>query len=154
MARKTAKKITMYSHDETPITSYFQQFLISCNAKGFSETTLKTYRSHFKAISKYFNMEAPLSSLSKLDIESAIGEMREKGLAHNSISSYMRMFKSFIHWCNGEGYTDLVVPTYTQKETVKETYADEELKALLKKPDSNCSFPEYRNWVIVQFLLN
>ena len=154
MARKTTKKITMYSQDETPITSYFQQFIISCNAKGFSEATLKTYRSHFKAISKYFDLDSPLSSLSKQDVESAIGEMRENGLAHNSISSYMRMFKSFIHWCNDEGYTNLTIPAFTQKEAVKDTYSDKELNALLKKPDSKCSFPEYRNWVIAQFLLN
>ena len=64
------------------------------------------------------------------------------------------MFKSFIHWCNDEGYTNLTIPAFTQKEAVKDTYSDKELNALLKKPDSKCSFPEYRNWVIAQFLLN
>jgi integrase/recombinase XerD len=40
------------------------------------------------------------------------------------------------------------------KDTVKETYTDEELALLLKKPGRDCDFCEYRNWVIINFLLN
>ena len=44
---------------------------------------------------------------------------------------------------------------YKGEETIKETYTDRELEALLKKPDiRKCTFAEYRNWVIVNFLLN
>ena len=36
----------------------------------------------------------------------------------------------------------------------KEPYTQEELKRLLKRPNTNiCSFAEYRNWVMVNFLL-
>ena len=37
---------------------------------------------------------------------------------------------------------------------MKETYSDDELMTLLKKPEADCKFCEYRNWVIVNFLLN
>ena len=37
---------------------------------------------------------------------------------------------------------------------MKETYTDEELELLLKKPDKNCDFCDYRSWAIVNFLLN
>ena len=40
------------------------------------------------------------------------------------------------------------------KDTVKETYSNDELARLLKKPERNCDFTEYRNWAIVNFLLN
>ena len=53
-----------------------------------------------------------------------------------------------------EGYTTLDVPNYKQVETLKETYTDEELLRLLKKPAPDCNFCEYRNWVIINFLLN
>ena len=46
------------------------------------------------------------------------------------------------------------LPNIKDKETVKEAYTDEELLALLKRPKKNCSFCEYRNWVIVNFLMN
>ena len=38
---------------------------------------------------------------------------------------------------------------------MKETYSDSELSALLKKPDiRKATFAEYRDWVIINFLLN
>lgn len=80
--------------------------------------------------------------------------MRAAGLAHNSISTYMRVFRTFLNWCQREGRADLTVPNMKDKETVKETYTDEELSLLLEKPKSDCSFAEYRNWVIINFLLN
>jgi len=144
----------MYSQADTPVLDYFKQYLISCTAKGLSETTLKTYQGHFNSLSKFLDMETPLSLLSKTDVEQAIVTMRDKGLSQNSIASYIRAFKAFISWCNEEGYCDLNVPNYRPAETVKETYTDKELSALLKKPDSNSSFSEFRNWIIVQFLLN
>ena len=65
------------------------------------------------------------------------------------------MLKSFFSWCNEEGITRLNIPLYKAEETVKETYTDAELKALLKKPNTRkCVFSEYRNWVIVNLLLN
>lgn len=44
---------------------------------------------------------------------------------------------------------------YKGIETIKETYSDEELKKLLKKPDMRkCSFSDYRSWVIINLLVN
>lgn len=58
-------------------------------------------------------------------------------------------------WCNEQGLTRLNIPLYKAEETVKETYSDAELTALLKKPDiRKTTFAEYRDWVIVNFLLN
>ena len=83
-----------------------------------------------------------------------ITSMRASGLATNSISSYVRAFKSFLTWCNEEGYASIALQSFKPKDTVKETYSDEEIEKLLKRPATNCSFCEYRNWVIVQFFLN
>ena len=80
--------------------------------------------------------------------------MIKSGLATNSISSYVRVFKTFMNWSRQQGYTTLTVPNYKQVETVKETYTDEELLLLLEKPKVNGTFCEYRNWVIINFLLN
>ena len=73
----------------------------------------------------------------------------------NSINSYTRVLKSFFSWCNEQGLTRLNIPLYKAEETVKETYSDAELTALLKKPDiRKTTFAEYRDWVIINFLLN
>lgn len=53
------------------------------------------------------------------------------------------------------GATAVDVKPYKGEETVKDTYTDTELKRLLKKPQiRSCTFSEYRNWVIVNLLVN
>ncbi len=84
-----------------------------------------------------------------------LASMRDADLAPNSIKSYTNTLKSFFSWCNEENITSLNIPLYKAEETIKETYSDDELMKLLKKPNMRkCRFPEYRSWVIVNLLLN
>lgn len=80
--------------------------------------------------------------------------MRLEHLSDRSINSYTRTLRVFLTWCNGEGYTSVTIPIFKASESVKETYTDEELALLLEKPKANCYFCEYRNWAIVNFLIN
>ena len=132
----------------------FERFVASQTAKGVSDRTIQNYYSHLHSLKKHLDFSAPLATLTKEDLDNMVISMRQSGLAHNSISSYLRVFRTFLNWCAGQGYTALNVPNYKQVETVKETYTDEELLRLLKKPAASCNFCEYRNWVIVNFLLN
>lgn len=133
----------------------FQTFLADKKARGVSEKTLATYTQHFAAIRKHISQNIPIDALRKADLDSMISSMRDAELASNSIKSYTRTLKSFFSWCNEAGITKLNIPLYKAEETIKETYTDEELKRLIKKPDmKKCGFPEYRNWVIVNLLLN
>ena len=147
------RKITL--KNTTTVEEIFKDFLISKRAKGVAEQTLESYEYHFRAIAKHLEITKDINELQKKDLEAMIAAMRESGLAANSILSYTRTLKSFFSWCNAEGFTKLNIPLYKGEETIKETYSDRELMALLKKPDMRkCSFAEYRNWVIINFLLN
>jgi integrase/recombinase XerD len=136
------------------LESAFKEFVIAQSAKGVAEKTLKTYHSHFHAAGKHIDTEKTFAELQKYDLDQMVMSMREAGLAHNSISSYMRVMRTFLKWSKEQGYTTLDVPNIQDKETLKETYTDDELAQLLKKPSNTCDFSEYRNWVIVNFLLN
>lgn len=141
---------------QNPITleDAFQEFLVSQNAKGIKEKTLRTYRSHYAAAAKHLDMSLSFSQLTKRHLDEMIVSMRASGLAHNSISSYVRVMKTFLSWCSEQNYSTLSLPNFKQVETVKEVYTDEELEKLLKRPAANALFCEYRNWVIINFLLN
>lgn len=132
----------------------FPRFVAAKIAEGVSEKTAKMYQQHLHCISKHLDLSVPLSSLTQDDINRLIVSMRRSGLAHNSISSYARVLRTLLKWCREQGYTNISVPPIKDKETVKETYTDDELFALLRKPGKNCDFSEYRNWVIINFLLN
>lgn len=148
------KKLSMQVQESASIEERFQQFLSASAARGLSDKTLKTYREHLLCISKHLDITTPLSNFTKQDAEDMVTSMRESGLSPNSISSYVRAFKSFLTWCNDEGYTSVSIPSFKPKDTMKETYSDEEIEKLLKRPKADCSFCEYRNWVIIQFFLN
>ena len=148
------KKITMNGHSGKSVAEVFDEFVISQTAQGLSETTLTNYRHHFHSISRHFDIEQPMDTLTKSKLEAMVVSMRKSGLAHNSISSYCRVLRTFLGWCQREGMSVPPMPQIKDKETVKESYTDEELEAVLKRPKKDCSFCEYRNWVIVNFLMN
>ena len=133
----------------------FERFIISKKAKGLSSKSIATYNNHYNAISKYIQPETQMDKLSKADIEYMLAGMRDKGLAANSIASYTRTLRSFLSWANEEELTTVSCKQYKAEETVKDTYTDAELARLLKKPNIHkCTFSEYRNWVMINMLLN
>lgn len=148
------RKIKRIPQTTLSMKGAFDEFVVAQTAKGLTEPTIKNYHAHFHSISKHIDIEKSFSDLTQADIDGMIVSMRKSGLATNSISSYVRVFKTFMNWSRQQGYTTLTAPNYKQVETVKEPYTDEELLRLLEKPRANGTFCEYRNWVIINFLLN
>ena len=137
------------------IEETFSDFIISKKTKGLAEKTLQSYQSQFGAVARHLDVKMDIAMLQKADLDAMIVSMRDASLSPNSINSYTRTLKSFFSWCNEQGITRLNIPIYKAEETVKETYSDLELSALLKKPDiRKATFAEYRDWVIINFLLN
>ena len=153
MLKMARKRIRMNTSTIT-LEEAFPHFLTAKTAEGICEKTLKTYSSHFHCIGKHLDLGMTFEELTKEHLDLLVVSMRRSGLSHNSISSYMRVMRTFMKWSRTQGYTNLVVPNIRDKESFKETYTDDELTLLLKKPSGNYDFSEYRNWVIVNFLLN
>ena len=137
------------------LSESFEAFLLSKKSEGLSNKTLTTYKGHLACIARHINIYQQLSEINRSDFEVMISSMRESHLSSNSISSYVRTLKSFLSWARREGLSNVTLPSYKAEETIKEKYTDRELELLLKKPNlKQCSFPEYRDWVIIIFLLN
>ena len=149
-----AKKITMNKHSGKTFEEVFAAFITAKTAKGVSDVTIRNYHQNLHNISLHFDIKTPFDLLTKEMLDEMVVSMRKSGLAHNTIATYVRQLRTFLNWCNGEGLTTVMLPNMKEKETVKETYTDEELARLLKKPARDCGFCEYRAWVIVNFLLN
>jgi len=144
----------MGAQSRKSVAEVFDDFVVSKMAQGLSDITITTYRQHIRSISNHLDIQKPMEALTRKDLEEMIVSMRASGLAHNSISSYCRVFRTFSNWCRDCGLNIPQLPNIKDKETVKEAYTDAELLALLKRPKKDCSFCDYRNWVIVNFLMN
>ena len=148
------RKIHMNEHSGTSLKEVWESFIISQTSRGVSEATIRNYHNHLKSISHHIDIEMPMGALTKRHLEQMVVSMRRAGLAHNSIATYLRVTNTFLRWCQREGLSDVVVPNLKEKDTVKETYTDRELEILLEKPPKKCDFCEFRNWVIINYLLN
>lgn len=148
------KRIKMNKRKENTFSQVYEEFISSQSAKGVSDITIRNYHQVLHNISKYFDVYMPLDMLSKSDLDSMVVDMRAAALAHNTIATYVRIIRTFLNWCRTENIVSVEVPKIKEKETVKETYTDEELELLLRRPAADCQFCEYRNWVIINFLLN
>ena len=147
------KKIEMKTANTVQET--FERFILVKKASGLADKTLESYQQHFHAIAKYVDPTADITGIDKEYFNTAISDMRERGLKPNSLRSYTRTIKSFLSWCNMEEITAVNIPLYKSEDTIKQTYTDKELAVLLKKPNlKTCRFSEYRNWVIINFLMN
>ena len=151
---ENGKKPIEMRNEDLSLNELFPRFVAAKTAEGVSEGTVKNYHQHWHSIGKHLDRDKLIGDVTQDDINNVVVSMRKSGLAHNSISSYTRVLRTFLKWCREQDYTSVVMPPIKDKETIKETYTDEELRKLLQKPDKHCDFSEYRNWVIVNFLLN
>lgn len=150
---KKQKMIEM--QDAKTVETVFELYVMSRIASGLAPKTIMTYRQQFHAISKHLNTDKPIDQIKKSDIDIMILKMRQANLSPVSIQTYTRCLRAFFNWCIEEEYTTLSIKLYKAEEAVKDTYTDAELGLLLKKPDKKkCTFAEFRDWTIINFLIN
>ncbi len=141
--------------NHTTAAEYFEEFILAKKGLGIAEKTIDSYKNHFFAAGKYIDWNTPIEQISQRDINILISHLRDRGLRSQTIATYIVTIKTFFSWARSEGLSTLNVRLYKVEESMKETYTDEELRLLLKKPNlRKCPFSEYRNWVIINLLLN
>ena len=96
------KQLFRQSNNQS-IADIFERFVASQTAKGVSDKTIQNYHSHFHSLGKHLDFSAPLATLTKDELDNMVISMRRSGLAHNSISSYLRVFRTFLNWARKAG---------------------------------------------------
>ena len=147
------KKFDFYTDPHT-FRSAFEEFLTAKEAAGLSPATIRGYRFHFGAILKYIDSDQDLGELTDQKIRKVVADMARQDLSRNSIRSYTATLASFFAWMRQEGLCDLKIALFKGEETVKPTYSRADLERLLKRPKRRCHFGEFRNWTIVNLLVN
>lgn len=75
-------------------------------------------------------------------------------LKAREVNSNLFKISSVVRYGMSKGYIEdsIEFSHVVEQEQIKEIYAEEELKKILKRPE-NPTFAEYRNWVLYNFLL-
>lgn len=146
----------MSNNANLTIEELFQTYVKKCIIKNLSERTIKNYQriianSHVLLVVQLQLMKSIAIPLMILFF------ILEKNNNCNgiTINSYLRSIRAFLYFCMDGGYLEqftIHIPKVDKK--IKETYTEQELKLLLKKPDiKQCNFKEYQMWVFSNYLL-
>lgn len=151
------KKMTMNSNrGNKSFREAEREFIKHCRLKNLSENTLSYYEETLEVFIKYIGKnDIKLKDIDIIFVEDYLLYLKSLGIKSVSINTRLRGLRAFLYWCMKRGYMDeYKIKLIKQEEVIKETYTDEELKLLLKKPNMRkCAFTEYQNWVIVNFLI-
>lgn len=94
------KKLFTGSIGEKTMREIWDLYTLSQTAKGITDITLRNYAQHLLSISKYLDIDVPMSEISKQDLDMMVVSMREAGLSNNSIATYVRRMRAFLGRCN------------------------------------------------------
>ncbi|ENK1242997.1 tyrosine-type recombinase/integrase [Clostridium botulinum] len=160
MAKRT--KIELKPSTNKTFDQGYDEFIRYCKARNLRKATIKHYDdivnySFYYFLEYEFNTEKVLiKDITSKIIEDYVIYMREKtNINDTTINTNIRTMRTIFYYFMRLGYMETfkIKLIKTDKEII-ETYTDEELEILLKKPDlKKCNFTEYSCHVVINFLL-
>ena len=132
------------------------KYLDNCRQRNLREGTIKHYRQSYMQFYKFFGKDLLLSDITEKTYASYVIHLRETLTNDVSINAYLRDFITTMHFLMNEGYLKhFKMKAIKVDRTHVETYTEDELIILLKKPNiKKCTFTEYQAWVMTNFLFS
>lgn len=132
------------------------KYIDDCKQRNLREATINHYKQSYTQFYKFFNPDMPLCDFTQQSYNDYVIYLCEQLNNDISINAYLRDLITTIHFLQSEGYIKPFIMKSIKVDKVSvETYTDEELILLLKKPNiKKCKFIEYESWVISNFLFS
>lgn len=148
--------ITMQKSKNLSIDEAFSNFIKKSKIRNLSDKTLNTYHNHYKVFSELIDNTTPIADVTSDTLDDFIVYLREQRKVNDvTVNTYLRTLRAFLYYCMDCGYMKafkIKMPKVEKK--IKETYTNDELERLLKKPDvDSCGFAEFKTWVFENYLL-
>lgn len=134
----------------------YKEYLKVAKIRNLSPVTIRTYQYHHNYWFQFVHEGLMCSEIDQELIDDYRLHLIDKGLSAVSVNSYINNISPVLKYGVERGYipNKLSFKQLKEEEKIKEIYTPEELALLLKKPNvKKCSFAEFRNWVIINFLL-
>jgi len=134
----------------------YNEFIEYAKINNYRRDSLLHYYYSYRQITKVLDEKTPLSSINIDVYNITILNLAKNGINNVTLRTYLKSFKAIINFCINKGYIKKFIMKlpYIDQKPIK-TYSDEELEKLLKKPNlKKCLFTEYRDWVMINFLLS
>ena len=134
----------------------YEKFMRVKRMKNLVPDTIRFYEQNYRFFAEFFDVTQPCASITKdtfLEYAEHIQALHD--VQTSTINTYLRAVRAFFYFFMEEGYTQpFKVKMLKEQQKIKETYTEQELAKLFKKPNMRtCDFGEYRCWVMVNYLL-
>lgn len=143
--------------DEMTLSKAFENFISERKILKLAEKTIVSYENRFNNFTEFFSGENMCSEVSLQTIYKFIEFLQKRNPAIKTvtINTYLRHLRAIFYYFMEQGYMERFdIKMIKDDRELKETYSSAELERLLKKPDvKEVGFSEYRNWVIICYLL-
>jgi len=149
-------KIKLRQSKETTLADLFTQFENYNKAKNLSKATLKHYSQYYNCLVNFFGENYKVSLFNEQAVYNYINHFRDNtGCGDIAINTALSFMRTFIYYGIERGYIEsFKIHLIKTDKPIKETYSEEELKILLKKPNmKKADFSTYRNWTLTNFLI-
>jgi len=139
------------------VNALFEEFIAEKQSQGLVNDTISSYRTTYKKFAEYFGDRAALAG----DITASLfiewtNEMRSKGLSAATINHHLGGIRPFMYWCMEDirGYLPhFKIRLVKRQEEPPKDYTLEEVDLLLRKPEKNAKFTEWRAWAVSSFVI-
>lgn len=150
------KKIKMVATKKLTFREGCDKYLEDCRQRNLREGTIRHYRQSFDYFFKYFDPNMAVEDIDISKYTDFVLYLKTNLKNDVSINSYLRDLITTFHFFMSEGYIEhFKMKAIKVDKNPIETYSEEELKLLLKKPDTKkCSFTEYQCWAMTNFLFS
>lgn len=151
-------KITMNKiKEKVSINSIMEKYERHMVLNNFSQETIKLVKVIFNNFLLFLNDDNFLiTNLDNEIIENYIMWLKEQENKNTTINIKLGSMRMFLYWAMKKEYcNEFKICLVKADKTIRKVYSENELNALLEKPNiSKCLFSYYRDWVIVNFLLS
>ena len=154
---KMTKKIQMNVSNSMTFEEGCKEYLENCKARNLRNGTLRHYTDTITQLYKYIDPKMPIEEITIDLYDQFIKDLRSNNTMNDTtLYTYGRDLKTILYYLMRQEY----IPNFKIKQAKAdkqpiETYTDEELRRLLKKPNlKQCTFHEFKSWVMVNFLLS
>jgi integrase/recombinase XerD len=138
------------------INEGFKQFQTYNIARNLSPRSIEYYQDTIERFLQFYDGEKTCDTITPNTIFEYIAYMRQHcNIKDITVNTRLRSVRAMCYYFMKMGYMPrFQIELIRAKKEIKETYTDNELAILLEKPKiSQTTFAEYRNWVVINYLM-
>ena len=132
-------KLTMQSTSkDLTLQGVFDKFISFKKIKNLSEESIQYYEECFKFFTEYYPASRPCADITKDICLGYVQHLRETrpGVKDVTINTYLRAVRAILYYAMEQEYLPrFKMELIKAEKEIKETYTDDELARLLKKPN-------------------